>query len=279
MNIGKWTYGTLKPSCMILGSQKAGTSSLYYYLSQHPQVVKPKTKELHFFDQKVVPPINEYHKAFPKGFFRNKISLEATPRYLYYPETAERLYHYNPHLKFIVLLRDPVKRAFSAWNMYRQLSKEPKAVANSKLLSESDSREKAYMAYYAKQFPSFEKAIENELSQDFDAESIEPSLIRRGYYKDQIEGFFKYFERKQFLFIEFETLISELETTLDRVTHFLGIRNFNSFPWDREPRNKRTYENILDVELYQNHQSHFQQKNHGLEELTGLSLPWMHQNT
>jgi len=104
---------------LIAGVQKAGTFSLFQLLRQHPNIGTSKIKEVHFFDDDVAvdwskPAYDRYH-----GHFANKpgktIFGEATPIYIYWPKALERIKAYNPDIKLILLFRDPIDRAYSAW--------------------------------------------------------------------------------------------------------------------------------------------------------------------
>ncbi len=271
-------FGRVHPSFMVIGVQKGGTSSIYSYLSQHPSILVPKTKELHYFDTHNSTPKEPYLKNFPKSYFSRKITFEATPRYIYYPSTAQKLYEFNSKLKFIIILRNPVKRAFSAWNMYKQLAQNPKIINASKNLMKQNSLEQLYKYYFENNFPSFQDAITLELSNDFGSEIIEPSLVKRGYYKTQIETYLNFFPKESFLFIDFDSFKKETLLTLKQITNFLGISEFNYDFLNLEPMNKRTYDSKINENLYYLLLNHFQLKNKGLEELINLELNWMNKN-
>lgn len=268
-------FGYVEPRFMIIGTQKGGTSSLFYYLNQHPKLITPKIKELHYFDNFESKSRSEYLKLFPKKYFTNYISFEATPRYIYFPGTAKKIKDFYPDMKFIVVLRDPVKRAFSAWNMYRQMKENKNQV---KIFKESNTTQiQLYSLFYEgrNEFPSFEECINTELSADFDNQIIEPSLIKRGYYKEQIEEYFRYFSIENFLFIEFESFKNDIVKSLNIISHFLNIQDFNSIKTNLEPKNKRKYNEKLSNKLYEELSNHYRIKNAGLEELIHLKLPWM----
>ncbi|MCR5877530.1 sulfotransferase domain-containing protein [Phenylobacterium sp. J367] len=105
---------------IIAGVQKGGTTALFDYLSDEPRIALPRVKEVHFFDDEgqdwAQPDYGAYHAhwdAPPDGRPRG----EATPIYVYWPNSLERIAAYNPAMKLIVLLRDPVQRAWSHWRM------------------------------------------------------------------------------------------------------------------------------------------------------------------
>ena len=142
--IKKLNLGIVKPSFLIIGAQKSGTSALHHYLSQHQDILSPLKKELHYFDNRQLNPISDYLKQFPKNYFSRKISFESTPRYLYFPGTAKKISSFNPKMKFIILIRNPAKRAYSAWNMYKQISKNNKLVNYFEDLEKVDKTQQFY---------------------------------------------------------------------------------------------------------------------------------------
>lgn len=268
-------FGHVAPAFMIIGTQKGGTSSLFYYLKQHPQLIVPMTKELHYFDTFKPTPRSEYLKLFPKKYFTNYHSFEATPRYLYFPGTAKKIYQFNPNMKFIVILRDPAKRAFSAWNMYRQMKEDKKQLEI--FQKKNSERIKLFSLFYESrnEFPSFEECVNIEMASDFDKQILEPSLIRRGYYKEQIEEYFKYFSKENFLFLEFESFKNDILGSLNTISQFLNIQNFESLKINLAPKNKRTYKEKMTDQMYLQLSDHFRIKNEGLEDLINLKLLWM----
>src|SRR2546429_7073426 len=118
-----------KVDFLVAGAQKSGTTALNYYLRRHPYIALPIKKELHFFDNDELfaggnvsyEPLHEmFQPARPGG-----IAGENTPIYLYWRPALPRIRDYNPAMKFIVILRNPIERAFSQWNMQRTRGIEP----------------------------------------------------------------------------------------------------------------------------------------------------------
>lgn len=118
------------PNFLIIGAAKAGTTSLYHYLNQHPQIYMSPIKEPNFFALEGEKPnfrgpgdaqvINRYsitelecYQTHFKGITRETHVGEASTLYLYHPHAAERIRYYTPNTKLIAILRDPVDRAFS----------------------------------------------------------------------------------------------------------------------------------------------------------------------
>jgi len=115
----------MRPSAIVLGTQKGGTTALFKYLSQHPQIVPSKQKELNFFDSDAAyaKGIGFYHRYFERAtpWRRGQITMDVTPAYLAAADrTAPRIHAYDPAVRLVALLRDPTVRAYSAWQMYRK---------------------------------------------------------------------------------------------------------------------------------------------------------------
>ncbi len=193
----------MKVNFVIGGTQKGGTSALASFLRQHPQICMPtERKELHFFDREEEfrgkPNYRAYHNSFlpEKG---QTVTGEATPIYMYWNPAPDRIRNYNPAMKWIVILRDPAERAFSAWNMERQRDRENL---------------------------SFEEAIETEAARCREALPLQHriySYADRGLYAAQLRRLFQIFGREQCLVLLNEDLRNHHQKTLREVFRFLGV--------------------------------------------------------
>jgi hypothetical protein len=105
------------PDFLIVGAAKAGTTSLYNYLIQHPKIDGAVRKEVHYFDRDYDKTIDYYRSCFPSLSQPNDhITGEATPYYLFHPYAPERIHKTMPFTKIIILLRNPIDRAYSHYN-------------------------------------------------------------------------------------------------------------------------------------------------------------------
>ena len=113
------------PDFLLLGAQKAGSTSLYVHLMQHPQIIGVARKELHFFDYKSALGSWWYRTNFPTkaemaqrsaALGKPVLTGEASPYYLFHPHAARRIARLLPDVKLIALLRNPVDRAFSHYH-------------------------------------------------------------------------------------------------------------------------------------------------------------------
>lgn len=198
----------------IVGVQKAGTSSLYRMLTQHPQVAGGPEKEIRFFLDEgrdwSAPDYTEY--ARPAADPRVVMAGDATPAYFFWPHALERMRRYDPGLKLVVTLRDPIERAFSQWSMER---------------------------YWEPEYPDLREAIDrfgaDDLPEEVPADKKpwqlrRESLFCRGLYGEQLRRGLTHFPREQWLVLDFRSTFSQPEQTLAATTDFLGLARFQRYP-------------------------------------------------
>lgn len=187
---------------IIAGVQKGGTTALFDYLSDEPGFALPHVKEVHFFDDETQdwdrPDYAAYHAHWPAPV-DGRPRGEATPIYVYWPNSLERIRAYNPAMKLIVLLRDPVQRAWSHWRMEYARGAETQP---------------------------FAWCIREGRQRLFDADPWghhrEYSYVERGFYGEQMERVFDLFPREQVLVLKAEDLRRAPGPVLARVRGFVG---------------------------------------------------------
>lgn len=190
---------------LIAGVQKAGTTSLDSYLRQHPDICMAKKKEPHFFDKR--PPTGMrtldywlYHRQFDWKAWKDGCLLgEATPIITWWTGALERVWTYNPQISVIVVLRDPVERAWSHYRMDCRLGRETMPYPDAIRME----RERARRA--------------------LPAQDRERSYLARSYYAPQIRELRRLFSDEQLLFLRSEDLAGVPQSELDRVCDFLGL--------------------------------------------------------
>lgn len=269
------------PDFLIVGAQKAGTTSLHYYLNQHPKLIGSKPKEVGFFsrDGHYQKGRKWYESAFKdiSNPFKKGMYFEATPEYMYRSFSAERIYNYNPNIKIIILLRDPVKRAYSSWNMYRDFSVRPQGLPKVFYDGFLKGRESDILKEFYKRdhFPTFEEVFESELKKIEEKSDIEePGVIRRGIYLPQIKRFHQLFGKDQVLILGFKDLINKKVSTLNTVLNFLGIEDST---WDflnDEEKNVRTYPQKIGKELEDKLIEFYNPYNKELFDYLGTKINW-----
>lgn len=222
----------MRPSFLIIGAQKAGTSALFRMLAAHPSVLAPAVKEHHFFDDPalVAGGLRSYQRGFPlvaEG--RGRITFEATPSYLFVPEAAGRIHAMLPDLKLIAVLRDPVRRAFSAWNMFRDMKDHP---VHGHL---HDPR-------------SFAQAVEDEIAGRTTKRAH--LYLARGHYAPQLQRYFALFGRDNVLVLQHARLDKDPAGVMAECCTFLGLPAYGGDPLKLNVRdNVRPYTEPLDPAL------------------------------
>lgn len=237
-------------SFLIIGVQKSGTSALYQYLCKHPQICMGETKELHYFDNRrnfsdPGPDYGSYHRRFHPDR-KTLICGEATPRYILLPEAMERIRNYNPDMRLIIILRNPVDRAFSHWQNNRQKGREDL---------------------------SFEQAIDSEPERLGDRSPrtlASVGYLERGKYTEQIKRAFNLFTRDQCLILSAEDLNSNHMALLQRVALFLGLSPFPLV--EAKQIHVGKYSDRMDQATRQKLLEHFSNEFDELEQLLGWDL-------
>lgn len=199
------------PNFLIIGAAKAGTTSLYYYLSQHPQIYMSPAKEPRFFalegedlnfrnpDQDInrtsVTTPEAYNQLF-QGVTDETAIGEASPLYLYSPKAVERIKHYIPDVKLIAILRDPVDRAFSCYTHLIREGYEPLSFSGG--LNEEPNR------------------IQNNWAHLWHYQQA-------GYYYTQLKRYFDTFAPEQIKVYLYEDLNADSTAVTQDICRFLGV--------------------------------------------------------
>ncbi len=247
------------PNFLIIGTQKGGTTSLYNYLIQHPQILAASAKEVHFFDFNFSKGINWYRSQFPAIVDnQNTITGEASPYYLFHPLVPARVYQHFPQLKLIVLLRDPITRALSHYYHEVRLGFENLS------LSEAISKEAERMQ------GEIEKIIADENYYSYNHQHY--SYLSRGIYIEQLQRWQKYFPSQQFLIIKSEDFYANPGAIVQEVLKFLELpdRQFNEY----KSYNAGDYPRNINPEIYSQLKTYFQPYNQQLETYLGKKIDW-----
>ena len=259
-----WTYGKATsalrplPDFLIIGAQKAGTTALYAYLREHPQITGPSWKEVSFFDRHYARGEAWYRGNFPNTLrARGGLVGEASPSYLFHPLAPERVAALVPEAKLVALVRDPVDRAFSHYQHEVALGREPLSFedaleAEDERLRGEEERMAADPAYFSHAWWNY-------------------TYRARGRYAEQLERWLVPFPREQLLVLPSEELLGEPEQAHGRVLEFLGAapHRLDAYPRVFE----RQYEPMR-PETRLRLAAQFAEPNRRLYELLGRNLGW-----
>lgn len=194
------------PNLFCLGAQKAGTTALSEILKQSNDIFISEKKEIHYFD------IPENYSLGSKWYIdqfeegnNKKYRADFTPDYLIYDFVPERLQEFcNSETKFIVMLRNPIDRAYSQFQFFKSFDAEHR-----------DSYTEAFQSdLLASKKVTF--------STIFDPKHY----IERGHYKKQIDRYLNYFDKKQFKFILYEKFKESPQLVINEICEFLEIEYF-----------------------------------------------------
>jgi hypothetical protein len=194
------------PDFVIIGAQKAGTTSLYAALGSHPDVRPAFRKEVHFFDTARVSDLGWYRRHFPIGH-GEWITGESSPYYLFHPAVPARMVATIPDVSLIAILRDPVARAISQYHHARNWGLEDRPIevaldpATPEDLADIDDA-----AWYDRA----------------DSPARERAYLARGRYAEQLERWFAEFARDRILVLESAEL--DRGTAIPAAQQFLGLR-------------------------------------------------------
>lgn len=203
------TAPLLSPDFIIIGAQRGGTTSLHAYLSAHPQIRTPTTKELHYLTDRYERGRDWYVGQFPTIHPCSEITGEATPYALFHPLAPERLARIAPRAKLIALLRNPVARAYSHYlhersRGFETLDFAAALDAESERLAGEDARLAQDPTYVSEAHKHF-------------------SYLARGDYALQLARWFAHVPRDQMLILRSEDLYKQPAQTVAQVAAFLGI--------------------------------------------------------
>jgi len=198
------------PNFLIIGAAKSGTTAIYTYLRQHPDIFMSPRKELRYFSnipgKKGDPPpgyvhqgvstLSEYKSYFDQVTYESVIG-ESSPMYLYTPGTAERISKVVPNVKMLAILRNPIDRAYSAYTHALREWKEPAT--------------------------SFQEALELENTRIKSGWGMLWHYLRAGFYYEQLSRFYNIFDPQQICVVLYDDLQSDPTALLRHIFNFLRV--------------------------------------------------------
>lgn len=209
------------PHFLIIGTQRGGTTSLYNYLVQHPRVKGALRKEVHYFDFNYSKGLTWYLAHFPVGIHGNTfLTGESSPYYLFHPDVPKRVAETLPNAKFLVLLRNPVDRAYSQYHHEVKLGYETLS------FEKAINREYALMESQSWGSPTPDMAYAHN----------HYSYLSRGIYVDQLKRWMQTIPRERFLILKSEEFYSNPGRVFFQVLDFLRLPRAGptSFPIHNE---------------------------------------------
>lgn len=227
---------------LIAGVQKGGTTALWHFLRQHPQIQFGHRKELHFFDDETLdwsdPPFKLLHSEYHP--VEGSRLGDATPIYTYWPPSLARIKAYNPDIRLVISFRNPVERAYSHWRMETARNRE--TLNFSEAIRQGRQRVHAQYrlnighqlfnyverGFYTKRARQGRMRLRRQKKMDIYHRLF--SYVERGFYAEQLERLFGLFPAQQVLLLRQQDLVEHHQQTLDRVCDFLNVDRYSAYP-------------------------------------------------
>ena len=235
------------PDFLIIGAQKCGTTSLYSHLTQHPCVGAAFEKEIRYFNNHYAQGVNWYKAHFPATRTRNRlqrlndaryITGEGEPSYLPNPVAPQRVLDLVPDVRLIVMLRDPVKRAYSHYQHRFTRNREPRT------FEEVCATDKEVLKGGWDNLPTADLIRLGHAHY---------SYLPRGYYYEQLKTWMSVFPKESFLIIRAEDFFAHTQDVYDDVLAFLDLpghrleeRKRHNVGKYSEPMAEETHRDLVD---------------------------------
>jgi hypothetical protein len=199
------------PNAFIVGVQKAGTTTLDDWLSQHPQIYcYDSLKDVHLFGVLNKDEIEKKLLQEPAEYKGEPVVLQSAVNYIFYPDLLGAIRESCPGAKLIVIIRNPVDRAISAYSYFKKMLREKRPVEQALL-------------------------YEPENVSAFSKDTSDFTYIEHGLYYRQIKSCLDYFPKQQLLVLDYHDLLKQPESLTQRIFTFLGVDP--SFKPDLTPKN------------------------------------------
>ncbi|MFV0584160.1 MAG: sulfotransferase domain-containing protein [Parabacteroides gordonii] len=263
----------------IIGAQKSGTTTLFAYLYKHPDCIGTTGKESLLFTKANYkdPTATKIQASFAgKKLFKSNRKLlffEATPANVYLKECPERLWRHNPKARLIFLVREPISRAFSEYNMHCLLAQKKITIRedpDQEYLDCLKNPDKYPFSWFIEEEFRKIKETGSYLSSAFHY----PDYIRRGLYSDQLERYYHYFSPEQILILEATELKKQKKETLYRIEDFLNISHFSWKEDELVNSNIGVYTQQIPVECKQALTLFFKSWNNKFFDMIGHRMDW-----
>ncbi len=194
---------------VIVGGQKCGTTALAHFLSQHPDIFVVNGKEAHVFDDPMFETltdkdIDDRYKTLMEGYAGEQWVCDATPIYSYWEQIPEKLMKYNPEMKAIFMVRNPVDRAISHYFMEQ---------------GRGDERLGILRAFWVEN----KRLLADKGDSSWGSSWRHHSYLDRGFFSSQIDRLKRVFSAEKLLVITNDQLLIEHKLTLSSIFHFLGV--------------------------------------------------------
>jgi Sulfotransferase domain len=252
------------PHFLVIGAQKSGTSSMFSYLKQHPQIIRPIFKEPYFFDRHYDRGLGWYGSNFPSHgainrlndrFGRPHLTFEATATYIFDEHVPARVARDIKARKFILLLRNPTERVISAYWHARRMGIETRSLADA---VEADLRR-------------YREDVSGEAGNGLSPKNSRPNYLRRGIYHEAVARWQSVFSADDLLVLQSEAMFENPSAVMTQVFQFLDLPQPDQI--DFEPQNVGGY-NDRDAAVRDMLHDFYRPYNEKLNDISRTRLNW-----
>lgn len=245
------------PDFLVIGGKRCGTTTLFEFLKQHPMISSSPFDHMGFFDDNYKLGMNYYKSFFPFKTKKNlqNLDYDVTTSYLTNHKVPERISRYLPHVKIIVILRNPTSRAWSDYN-------------STKVNLSNIASFEEIIDYEIEKLNNFKKT---KFVKDSPKIQNEFNFLEKGIYVDYLKTWFSYFPRENFLILSTEEFAKDENLIFQKIFNFLNIPNFEIKNLRR--MSKGDY-NEIELLIKSKLDIFFKSKNIELFELLKLKFDW-----
>lgn len=250
------------PDVIIIGAEKSGTTSLHQYLRSHPQFIPPAEKEIDFFDLEYCCGLDWYLAHFPPASAQTPppqtnlpwISGETSANYLYSDVAPTRIFEHFPKIKLAVILRDPVDRTVSRYNM----------------MVRNGAEKRSFSVAIAEEIDAIQKATKGD---EIDWKTLNRCRhVGNSLYYCHLKRWLSLFPQEQFVILQSEDLFKQPQQTMERFYALLNIATDSS--QQQYPQHNAGNYQPANTEVRQHLAQFFAPHNRKLEALLDRSFSW-----
>lgn len=226
------------PNLFLLGPAKTATTSTAYYLSQHNDIFVSDPKETLFFEREYENGIEFYLNKYHRHQNGESVVVDGRPMNFVIDYVAERIFEVNPEAKFVVALRHPLKRAYSDWQNWARMrpGRAPKTF------------EKAISSNIESfRYNKFELEGDYIPFCDSRGGSYIPTYIEASLYGHHLMRFFDLFDRKKFLLLDFDEVVSRPQRAMNKVFQHCEVRQFNLYDVSERNMTPKKHKSVIDI--------------------------------
>lgn len=266
------------PSLFVLGACKSGTTSLHFYLGQHPEVCMSEPKEPYFFEAEYDRGAAYYFNRYFSHWRGEPAVGESRHRNLYLPFVAPRLFAHNPNARLLVTVRNPVERLVSHW--WHFFSRQVEDLDLEASVDADLRRINAGRRYLTQdEQRAYEEHLIGEERLTGDERGPFRTYVDSGYYAEQIDRYVSLFGRDRIRVTLFDDLVARPSATMKGIFEFLGLdaAPAEGFEYSIQNPSQPGLRAHLTDDLLRRLVDHYRPHNALLEGLLGRSLAaWDH---